>query len=419
MNYTQTQEVNIAMNSNRDLFEKASVPRAVALMAIPTIVTMLVVVIYNMADTFFIGQTGDAMQVAAVSLATPVFMVFMALGNLFGIGGSSAISRALGEKNEQRARHISAFCCYGSLGVGILMTLIFILFMDGILKMIGASPATIDYARQYLTFVAIGAPFVMFGTAYGNIVRGEGAAKESMIGNLIGTITNIILDPIMILWLGWGVSGAAVATVLGNVAACIFYLHYLLHKKGTALSIKPSDFQWKNRIASSVFSIGIPASLNNILMSCANILLNNVLISYGDTPVAAMGIAMKANMIVILLQIGLCAGIQPLIGYNYGARNVKRLKKIFFFTGLCAVIMGTVLTLLMVIARADHSCIYQRSGSCHFRHQNDDRTTAFRPCYRYFVLMYQYLAGNGKSFAISFAYGMPSGTCASSQCSLS
>ena len=267
------------MNSNRDLFEKASVPKAVALMAIPTIVTMLVVVIYNMADTFFIGQTGDAMQVAAVSLATPVFMVFMALGNLFGIGGSSAISRALGEKNEQRARHISAFCCYGSLGVGILMTLIFILFMDGILKMIGASPATIDYARQYLTFVAIGAPFVMFGTAYGNIVRGEGAAKESMIGNLIGTITNIILDPIMILWLGWGVSGAAVATVLGNVAACIFYLHYLLHKKGTALSIKPSDFQWKNRIASSVFSIGIPASLNNILMSCANILLNNVLIS--------------------------------------------------------------------------------------------------------------------------------------------
>ena len=344
MNDTQTQEVNIAMNSNRDLFEKTSVPKAVALMAIPTIVTMLVVVIYNMADTFFIGQTGDAMQVAAVSLATPVFMVFMALGNLFGIGGSSAISRALGEKNEQRARHISAFCCYGSLGVGILMTLIFILFMDGILKMIGASPATIDYARQYLTFVAIGAPFVMFGTAYGNIVRGEGAAKESMIGNLIGTITNIILDPIMILWLGWGVSGAAVATVLGNVAACIFYLYYLLHKKETVLSIKPSDFQWKNRIASGVFSIGIPASLNNILMSCANILLNKVLISYGDTPVAAMGIAMKANMIVILLQIGLCAGIQPLIGYNYGARNVKRLKKVFFFTGLCAVIMGTVLT---------------------------------------------------------------------------
>ena len=223
--------------------------------------------------------------------------------------------------------------------------------MDGILKMIGASPATIDYARQYLTFVAIGAPFVMFGTAYGNIVRGEGAAKESMIGNLIGTITNIILDPIMILWLGWGVSGAAVATVLGNVAACIFYLYYLLHKKETVLSIKPSDFQWKNRIASGVFSIGIPASLNNILMSCANMVLNQMLASYGDTPVAAMGVATKVNMLVVLLQIGLCAGIQPLIGYNYGARNKKRLMQVFRFSGLCAVIMGTVLTLLMVAAR--------------------------------------------------------------------
>ena len=111
------------------------------------------------------------------------------------------------------------------------MTLIFILFMDGILKMIGASPATIDYARQYLTFVAIGAPLSCLALLTVILSAGEGAAKESMIGNLIGTITNIILDPIMILWLGWGVSGAAVATVLGNVAACIFYLHYLLHKK--------------------------------------------------------------------------------------------------------------------------------------------------------------------------------------------
>lgn len=338
------------MNTNRELFEKASVPKAVAVMAIPTIITMLVVVIYNMADTFFIGQTGDSMQVAAVSLATPVFMVFMALGNLFGIGGSSAISRALGEKNEERAKRISAFCCYASLGLGVIMAISFLVGMDAILKMIGASSNTIDYAREYLTYVAIGAPFVMFGTAYGNIVRGEGAAKESMIGNMIGTITNIILDPILILVLDWGVAGAAIATVIGNMAACVFYFHYLL-RKSKVLSIHPKYFQYKNRIATSVFAIGVPASLNNILMSCANIILNNVLGAYGDTPVAAMGVAMKANMLVVLLQIGLCTGIQPLIGYNYGAKNITRLKKVFRFTGLCAVIMGTVLTLLMVIAR--------------------------------------------------------------------
>lgn len=338
------------MNTNKELFENSPVRKAVAVMAIPTIITMLVVVIYNMADTFFIGQTKDALQVAAVSLATPVFMVFMALGNLFGIGGSSAISRALGEKRLERAKQISSFCCYGSLGLGVIMTILFLVGMNLILKMIGASENTIGYARDYLTYVAFGGPFIMFGTAFGNILRGEGAAKESMIGNMIGTVTNIILDPILILGLGWGVVGAAVATVIGNMAACAFYLIYFLRKK-SILSIHPKDFKMGNRIATGVLAIGIPASLNNILMSFANIILNNVLISYGDTPVAAMGVAMKANMLVVLLQIGLCVGIQPLIGYNYGAGNVKRLKQVYRFTGICAVIMGSLLTALMVILR--------------------------------------------------------------------
>ena len=338
------------MNTNKELFEDAPVARAVAVMAVPSIITMLVVVIYNMADTFFIGQTNDAMQVAAVSLATPVFMLFMALGNLFGIGGSSAISRALGEKRLDRARQISSFCCYGSLGLGVVMMIVFLLGMNFILRLIGASENTIDYARAYLTYVAFGGPFIMFGTAFGNILRGEGAAKESMIGNMIGTVTNIILDPVFILGAGWGVVGAAVATVIGNMAACVFYLTYFLRKK-SVLSISPKDFRMGDRIATGVMAIGVPASLNNILMSLSNIILNNVLISYGDTPVAAMGVAMKANMLVVLLQIGLCTGIQPLIGYNYGARNVKRLMQVYRFTGLCAVVMGTLLTILMVIAR--------------------------------------------------------------------
>ncbi|MDO5417341.1 MAG: MATE family efflux transporter [Lachnospiraceae bacterium] len=338
------------MNKNKELFETAPIPKAVAVMAVPTMISMLVVVIYNMADTFFIGQTGDPMQVAAVSLATPVFMIFMALGNLFGIGGSSAISRALGEKKAERAKHISSFCCYGSLGLGVIVALIYLIGMDGILHLIGASENTIGYARTYLTYIAFGGPFIMFGTAFGNILRGEGAARESMIGNLIGTLVNIVLDPIMILALGWGVAGAAIATVIGNMAASAFYLRYFMKKK-SSLSIRLKDFKAGERIASGVMTIGIPASLNNILMSFANIVLNQVLAGYGDTPVAAMGVAMKVNMLVVLLQIGLCAGIQPLIGYNYGARNKKRLLGVFRFTGLCAVVMGTVLTVGMVIAR--------------------------------------------------------------------
>lgn len=338
------------MNNNRELFEDAPVGKAVAVMAVPTMISMLVVVIYNMADTFFIGQTGDPMQVAAVSLATPVFMVFMALGNLFGIGGSSAISRALGERKPDRARNISSFCCYGSLGLGIFMALLFLTGMNGILKLIGASENTVGYARNYLSYIAFGGPFIMFGTAFGNILRGEGASKESMIGNMIGTVTNIVLDPVMILVFRWGVAGAAIATVIGNMAASAYYLQYFLRKK-SSLSIRFKDFRMGDRIAVSVASIGIPASLNNILMSCANIVLNHVLAGYGDTPVAAMGVAMKANMLVVLLQIGLCAGIQPLIGYNYGAGNKKRLMKVFWFTGACAVVMGTLLTVFMVIAR--------------------------------------------------------------------
>lgn len=338
------------MNNNRELFEDAPVGKAVAVMAVPTMISMLVVVIYNMADTFFIGQTGDPMQVAAVSLATPVFMVFMALGNLFGIGGSSAISRALGERKPDRARNISSFCCYGSLGLGIFMALVFLTGMNGILKLIGASENTVGYARNYLSYIAFGGPFIMFGTAFGNILRGEGASKESMIGNMIGTVTNIVLDPVMILVFRWGVAGAAIATVIGNMAASAYYLQYFLRKK-SSLSIRFKDFRMGDRIAVSVASIGIPASLNNILMSCANIVLNHVLAGYGDTPVAAMGVAMKANMLVVLLQIGLCAGIQPLIGYNYGAGNKKRLMKVFWFTGACAVVMGTLLTVFMVIAR--------------------------------------------------------------------
>ena len=338
------------MKTNTDLFEKAPVPKAVATMAVPTMISMLVVVIYNMADTFFIGQTKDPLQVAAVSLATPVFMIFMALGHLFGIGGSSAISRALGERRKDRAWHISSFCCYVSLGLGVMVAVISVLGMEQILHLIGASENTIGFARQYLTIISIGAPTIMFSTAFANILRGEGASRESMVGNLLGTIVNIILDPVMILGLGWGVFGAALATIIGNIAACFFYISYYVCGK-SMLSIHVKDFRMGERIAASVAAIGIPASLNNILMSFANIILNQALVGYGDTPVAAMGVALKSNMLVVLLQIGLCVGIQPLIGYNYGSGNKKRLMQVFKFTGVVSVIMGMLLTLFMIIAR--------------------------------------------------------------------
>lgn len=332
---------------NQDVFEKYSVPKAVATLALPSVIGMLVTIFYNMADTFFVGQTGDPNQVAAVSLATPVFLLLMAVGNIFGIGGCAFISRTLGEGNKEKVKHISSFCFYGGITAGLVMMAAFLFGMQGILKAIGCSENTIGFAEDYLKYIAIGGVFVVVATAFNNIVRGEGAAKISMIGMMMGTIVNIILDPILILGLNMGVAGAAIATVIGNLCSVLFYLYYFL-KKHTILSISPKHFTLKEGMIGGVCSAGIPASVNNILMSASNIILNIFLVSYGDDPVAGMGVAMKANMLIVLVQIGLAAGVQPLFGYCYGAKQYSKLKKAMKFTMLCNIAIGTVVTVLYI-----------------------------------------------------------------------
>lgn len=336
------------MNSSKQLFEDAPVPKAVFTMAIPMILSMLVVVIYNMADTFFVGQLGDANQVAAVSVATPVFMLLMAIGNMFGIGGSSYISRLLGMKQEEKAKHVSSFCFYAGIIAGIIMLIVFLVAMEPILKLIGCSNQTKGFAKTYLSYVAFGSSIVIVSNALSNIIRAEGAAKEAMFGMMLGTITNIILDPIMILVMKMGVAGAAIATIIGNLLSLLYYVYFFV-KKAKILSIKLSDFKANDRISTEVFAIGLPASLNNVLMSFSNIVLNNFLAHYGDTAVASMGVAMKANILVVLLQIGFAVGIQPLIGYCFGARNFTRLKAIVKFSLISEVILGSLLTGLYFI----------------------------------------------------------------------
>ena len=181
-----------------------------------------------------------------------------------------------------------------------------------------------------------------------NLVRGEGAAKESMIGMMIGTVTNIILDPIMILTLDMGVGGAAIATVIGNIASVVYYAAYLI-KGNSILSCNPARFSVKEGIAKNVIPIGIPAAINNILMSLSNIILNNFMKDFGGEAVAALGIAMKVNMLIVFVQMGTGMGIQPLIGYSFGARNMERLRKTMRFTMLCTFIIGTVLTIIYFI----------------------------------------------------------------------
>ena len=326
------------------LFERMPVPRAILMNALPTIAGMVVILVYNIADTFFVGQTNDPFQVAAVSLATPVFLLFMATGNLIGIGGTSVISRALGEKRPEFANNVSSFCFYAAWLVGIIFAMVFLFFMPQILQAIGVSGNTIEPTRDYLTYVAPSAPFVIMSVAFGNIVRSAGKAKEAMFGMMLGTGLNIILDPIFILYFDMGVGGAAIATLIGNIASA-YYFWRLVSGGKTSLSISFSDFRIRGVIL-PVISIGIPAALNNVLMSTSIIILNNVLSSYGDIAVAAMGVATKVTLIAVLLQIGLGVSIQPLLGYSFGAKNAERFRSILQATIIYALVMGSVLTLL-------------------------------------------------------------------------
>ena len=334
--------------NHQDLFEHYPIPKAVWTLAIPTTAAMLVNLFYNLADTFFVGQTNDAMQVAAVSLAMPVFLVFLAFGNLYGLGGGATISRFLGAGRKDDIKHVSSFAFYASIGTGIIIGALALLFMDTIVPLMGTSENTHQYVYQYMTYLAYGAPFIVLAGAYANIVRSIGFAKEAMVGMMIGTVTNIVLDPIMILVLDMGVVGAAVATVIGNIAASCYYI-LLLYNGSSGLSIHPRDFSAKAYIVTNVLKIGVPAALNSLLFSISNMIYNAFISGYGEIPLAGMGIANKCNMLMVMIYMGITQGAQPLIGYTFGAKNYARMKaaiKYIITVALCVGVAGMALFML-------------------------------------------------------------------------
>ena len=328
-----------------EIFKNASVPKAVITNVVPSIVSMIMVLLYNLADTFFIGQTKDAYKVAAVSLATPELKNKMEIGMLFGIGGTSLISRMIGEGRKEKAKNTSSFCFWSGFSIGVVAMVLIWVFSEPICRIIGASDDTLDYTLQYVNIVSLGVPFLIVGNSFSNIIRAEGMPKTAMLGMIIGNMMNIVLDPIMILVFDWGVAGAAIATVIGNVFAAVFYIFHLMSKK-TILSINPKDYKIGDRICTGVLAIGIPASLNSMLMSISNILINNVMTGYGDMAVAGLGVAMKVNMIVVMLLIGLGTGVQPLLGYCFGAGNRKRYMAVLRFSLILAFCMSAVMTVI-------------------------------------------------------------------------
>ncbi len=331
-----------------ELFEKTAVPKAYMTLALPVVLSMLVSLVYNMVDTYFIALTQDQNLVAGVSLVVPVFTLMIAFGDIFGLGGSSMISRLFGEKREEEARRASAFCVWGAVAFGLCVTVIFLLGRSPILRILGAGQATWQYAGDYYTWIVLGAAFIIFGLVPSNILRTEGLAAQAMLGSILGSIANIILDPIFIFGLKQGAAGAAIATVLGNLIADIYYI-YAMVRKSKRLSVRLRDVRIPGKMIGGILSIGIPASITNLMQSFMVMLTNHFLQPYGTDKIAAMGIALKANMVSAMILVGFAFGGQPLIGYNYGSGNRGRLKKILKFTYLFQIGLGLVLTILMSV----------------------------------------------------------------------
>ena len=355
-----------------EAFKTDPIPKIIIKNSLPALIAMIMVMVYNLADTFFLGLTHDDLQVTAVSFATPLFMIFMSLGTLFGVGGTSVISRALGEGKKEYAKKVSSFCMWACVAIGAVFMALLWIFLDDVTVMLGASENSIGLTKDYLR-IAIGCGiFSMISNCFSSIVRTEGEAMKAMTGTLIGNLLNMILDPIFILVFKWGVVGAAAATVIGNAVAAGYYILYFL-KGNSILSINPKYFSVKDKILTGVVSVGLSASLANLLVSISSIVINSQLAGYnnGDMLVAGYGVTSKVIMIITLIGIGIASGVQPFLGFCYGAKDKQRLTKGIRFSAIfglafCAVISVLCYTLAEPIVKVFLTDITALDTGVHF-----------------------------------------------------
>lgn len=341
-------------NSKTELFESMPIPKAVITLSVPSVISSLVMVIYSLADTFFVGIMNDPVQNAAVTLAAPLLLAFNAVNNLFGIGSSSMMSRALGRKDYDTVYRSSAFGFYASLICSLLFSLLYGVLQSPILVMLGANAETMQATADYLFWtVLLGSAPSILNVVLAYLVRAEGSSLHASIGTMCGCLLNIVLDPIFILpWgLNLGAAGAGCATCLSNTVACLYFFVLLFVKRGkTYVCIKPSMFRPSKQIVKGVCGVGIPASIQNLLNVTGMTILNNFTSAYGSDPVAAMGIAQRVNIVPFQIAMGFSQGIMPLISYNYTSGNIKRMKKTFMFTAKIS--LGFILAVMLTFVFA-------------------------------------------------------------------
>ncbi len=339
----------MADTKTRELFETERVPRALAKMALPAIITQLITLIYNIADTYFIGQTDNPYMVAATSLVLTVFLMLTALSNLFGVGGGTLVVRLLGRGEEEEARRAASLCLTMAAGASLIFSVLGFIFMQPLLRLLGASDNTIGYAEQYFFFVIVigGIPTVLSATM-SSMVRNIGHSKSAAFGLGMGGVLNVILDPVfmyVILPEGYEVMGAAIATMISNIVAFIYFIIVYCRLTGKTVLALPRRIEHIKRSSMrSLLSVGLPAAASVLLFDITNIFINRLSSGYGDFQLAAIGIVMKIERLPLNIGIGICMGMTPLMAYNYAAKNEKRMKD--FFT--CARVAGLAVAFLSV-----------------------------------------------------------------------
>ena len=310
-----------------ELFERAPVRRAVILLVIPTVISQLITVVYNMADTFFIGQIGDPNQVAAVSLCMPMFIFLTGLVNLFGIGGASLISRCLGAGDHDRAKKTAAFSIWTAVLVSLVYGAVLYLLRGLVLPAAGADSETYQFCCQYIFWtVTLGAVPTVLNQEFAHLVRAEGYSRQASLGMALGGVLNIILDPIFIFTFRMEIAGAAAATMLSNVIATGYFLILIARRSGsTDIALNPRQYSLGLGIPREVLLVGLPSCLMNLMGVVSNVTLNKLMVSYSNEAVAGIGIAKKVDMMSFAVSTGMSQGVLPLIGYNFSAKNYKRM----------------------------------------------------------------------------------------------
>lgn len=354
-------------SSKIELFETMPIPRAVANLSVPMVFSSLVMVLYNMADTYFVGMLNNPIETSAVTLAGPVLLAFNAVNNLFGVGTSSMMSRCMGRRDYETVRQSSAFGFFCSLICGVLFGLLCALFHNPLLTVLGADELTRSATQGYMFWtVYLGAAPAILNVVLAYLVRSEGASLHASIGTMSGCILNMILDPLFILPFGlnMGAAGAGFATFLSNCIACIYFFILLYVKRGhTFVCIDPRQIRIRRKIITEICGVGIPAAIQNLLNVTGMTLLNNFTSAYGPDAVAAMGISYKLYMVPLQITLGFSQGIMPLISYNFTSGNRKRMRESILFSMKVMIPLLALVTLVYYIGADSLIRIFMNSSS--------------------------------------------------------